>query len=100
MQKLYPLEITDDQEDTEKDDVAGYSSGDQREDLSEQLQENTVKENSESLGSPGGASGVGIGQTEEDNIEQLLSNETKLKSKRTAAIDGQLRRRINDLKKM
>ena len=74
LQKLYPLEITDDQEDTDKDDVAGYGPGDQREDLSEQLHENIVKENSESLGSHGGASGMGIDQTDEDNIEQLLSN--------------------------
>ena len=54
------------------------------------------------LGSSGGAPGRDVGNTEEIEIEERLSRKPYMKSKQTAAIDGQIRRRINknDIKRL
>ena len=49
-------------------------------------------------GSSGSVLGGRIDQTCEDDIDRLVSTKSTLRSKRSAAIDGQMRRRINDIK--
>ena len=103
LQKLYPLELKLESVGSRADAAANIgekNDADNYED-DQNLGNDDVHEsgqNSEFLGPLGVATGGGTIQTHSDNIEKLLSRETNLKSRRAAAIDGQLRRRINDMK--
>ena len=59
---------------------------------------NIEKECSGSLGPPGDAPGGNTDIKGHKNSEQLLSDSTKLRSKRRAAIEGQLQRRLKEIK--
>ena len=93
LQKLYPLELKEESDVSRQDrvaDVGDRIGGDTSYDGDHQnLGHNGRKlgQNSEFLGPLGVATS-----------EKLLSKKTNLKSLRTAAVDGQTRRRINDVK--
>ena len=53
-----------------------------------------------SLGSSGVALGEGAATSSKDEFENLISSGRQLRSKRIAAVDGQIRRRIKDIQKM
>ena len=105
LQKLYPLELTEESMLHRQTPVEDPDNRNQE----DQNNENDSEKSSEFLGSLGFTMGGGISQQKpgnidkplseqtNDNLERVLSEQSKLKSRRIAAIDGQIRRRFNDL---
>ena len=118
LQKLYPLELSccsqekkkldssvDEMKSDDKDDELKHCNDPDEEKVTEEMtdqdgDDNYIKNDEEcssSLGPPGGALGGVIDIKGNKKLEKLLSDTTQMKSKRRAAIDGQLCRRIKEI---
>ena len=107
LQKLYPLEMgscakvidSENDEANKIDREIGLESRDGSEmvELDDDDHLNIEEECSGSLAPPGDAPGGNTDIKGHKNSEQLLSDSTKLRSKRRAAIEGQLQRRLKEI---
>ena len=97
LQKLYPLELGSRGNEEKETGNASEMIVDKDAKQGRNNNKSVAESCSGSLGSSGGASSGGSVKLFNEHLDKLLSNETTMRSRRTAALDGQLRRRINDL---